>query len=238
MRPVISLVTVTRNCNATIQRTLESVKSIKSPAIQYIVIDGQSTDGTLESIEKHKEIIDILVSERDTGIYNAMNKGVAAASGIYTLFINGDDELVPGAMLAVVKKLESMRAEVVCCNSRMGLNGNKEDFLTPKPSRLFFYNSIPHPSTFVLTSELKKFGFREDLKIASDYDLFLRLFIARKKFKVIDITTSIHHRGGASGDRALSQDEVERVKREHLGGAIYTCVAAVQWLNRLRKKLF
>ena len=165
-----------------------------------------------------------------------MNKGVELASGRYILFINGDDELIPDAFLEAKKILMNTKADVLCCSSHVGSNGGRTEILIPKPSRLFFYNSVPHPSAFVLATTLKKFGFREDLKIAADYDLFLRLLIAGKKFVVVDLATAIHHRGGLSSDSDISHSEIELIKRERLG-AMYIFVAAVQWLHRLKKKL-
>lgn len=236
MQPLVSIITVTKNCNSTIERTLQSVEAIKAADIQYIIIDGKSDDGTLATIAHHEHLVDTLISENDTGIYNAMNKGVELATGRYILFINGDDELIPDAFLEAMKILENTKADVLCCNSRIGSNGGVAETLIPQPKRLFFYNSVPHPSTFVLATTLKKFGFREDLKIAADYDLFLRLLIAGKKFMVADLATAIHHRGGISSDSEVSHSEIELIKRERLGVA-YILVAAVQWLYRLIKKL-
>ena len=93
MQPLISIITVTKDCNSTIERTLKSIQSIKDTDIQFIVIDGKSVDGTLSNIKRYKNLVDILVSEDDTGIYNAMNKGTRLAQGKYILFVNGDDHI-------------------------------------------------------------------------------------------------------------------------------------------------
>jgi glycosyltransferase involved in cell wall biosynthesis len=236
MHPLVSIITVTKNCDSTIERTLQSIKAIKTPDIQYIIIDGKSVDGTLATIARYEHLIDFLISEEDTGIYNAMNKGIEQATGRYILFINGDDELIPDAFLEAKKILTNTKADMLCCSSHIGSNGGLAETLIPQPNRLFFYNSVPHPSTFVLTATLKKFGFREDLKIAADYDLFLRLLIAGKKFVVADLVTAIHHRGGLSSDSEVSHSEIELIKQQRLG-AIYIFVAAMQWLYRLKKKL-
>jgi hypothetical protein len=98
-----------------------------------------------------------------------------------------------------------------------------------------FYNSVPHPSVFVRASLLRQFKFREDLKIAADYDLFLRLFMARKSFQRIDVVSATHHRGGASGNILQSSLEVNRVRKERLGLIFYMTEFALV-LNRLLKK--
>lgn len=87
----VSVITICWNCVKEIEETLLSVIKQDYPNIEYIVIDGASTDGTLEIIQRHKENIDILISEKDTGIYNAMNKGVMLATGEWCLFMNGGD---------------------------------------------------------------------------------------------------------------------------------------------------
>lgn len=232
--PLLSIVTVTKNCATTIERTLTTVQAVKAPDVEYILIDGESSDGTLLVIDRFDGVVDKFVSERDTGIYNAMNKGVALASGRYILFINGDDELIPDALLEAKKILASAQVDVLCCSSLIASDDDIIGTLIPRPRRLFFYNSIPHPSAFVASALLKTYGFREDLKIASDYDLFLRMMIAGKRFLTVDLATAIHHRGGVSSNSNISGQEVERVKRERLG-ATYILVYVIQRLHRLRK---
>lgn len=90
--PILSVITVVYNNAADIERTLLSVLNQTYQGIEYIVIDGRSTDGTLQIIEKYKDRIDTLISEKDKGIYDAMNKALAVATGDYVLFMNSADE--------------------------------------------------------------------------------------------------------------------------------------------------
>ena len=83
----LSIITVTKNCAATIARTLESIAAIKNLRVECVIVDGVSTDGTGPIIEAKKDLVDIFLSEPDTGIYNAMNKGVQLSSGKFLLFI-------------------------------------------------------------------------------------------------------------------------------------------------------
>jgi glycosyltransferase involved in cell wall biosynthesis len=92
MKPTLSVITVVYNNVADIGRTLLSVLNQTHPAIEYIVIDGGSTDGTLDIINTYKSRIAKLVSEPDKGIYDAMNKGLAMATGDYVIFMNSGDE--------------------------------------------------------------------------------------------------------------------------------------------------
>ncbi len=91
-QPVLSVITVVYNNVKDIERTMMSVLGQTYPAIEYIVIDGASNDGTLQVIEKHKDKLAKLISEKDRGIYDAMNKGISIATGDYIIFMNSGDE--------------------------------------------------------------------------------------------------------------------------------------------------
>lgn len=235
-RPLVSIITVTKDCALTIGRTLESVQAVKAPDIEYIVIDGQSTDDTLPIIQRHGSLADILVSERDTGIYNAMNKGAALASGQYILFLNGDDRIIPEGFNKAKAILEAEHPEILSCRSEVfEENETRSGLLIPAPRRLFFFNAIPHLSTFVSSDLQKSYKFREDLRIASDYDLFLRLFLGRHAFRVADISTAVHYRGGVSGNVQQSLAEIDRIKKDNLGMLLYSIVRLIESLNRMRK---
>lgn len=94
MKPVdLSIITISFNAQDTISRCLESVARIKQESIEYIVIDGGSTDNTLEILHKYKNVIDVLVSETDDGIYDAWNKGLRHSTGAFIMFLNADDWL-------------------------------------------------------------------------------------------------------------------------------------------------
>lgn len=227
--PLLSIITVTRDCEATVERTLASVRSIKTPAIQYIVIDGASTDSTLAIISRYSDIVDVLVSERDSGIYNAMNKGAALASGDYTLFLNGDDHLLPGGFNQAVDLLGRQRPEVLTCRSEaVSETGEPQGLLKLSTWRLFFFNTVPHLATFVRTDLQKKYRFREQFKIAADYDLFLRLFIRRHRFSKSELVTATHYRGGFSGNIPLTIQECRQIRRENLGWLVYTLTRVME----------
>ena len=236
MQPVLSIITVTRNCSSTISDTLSSIKLIKNEHIEFIVIDGASTDSTTDLIQCSGSLVDKYISEIDAGIYNAMNKGINLASGKYTLFINGDDQVLHEDFGKVLAFLESGLADIYCAKTLALDTKQCKEVLIAKQWQLPFFNSVPHPSTFVRTDILKKFRFREDLKIASDYDLFLRLFMTGKSFKRIDVVSAIHHRGGASGNSIQSSVEVNQIRKEILGPLFYISESALN-VHRLLKKI-
>ncbi|MBI5142057.1 MAG: glycosyltransferase [Nitrospirae bacterium] len=102
MPPLLSIITVVRNDIERLRRTLESIRSCRGNQTEFIVIDGASTDGTLECVRRASQAVDVCISEPDGGIYEAMNKGLALARGDYVLFLNAGDELLmnPEELLA------------------------------------------------------------------------------------------------------------------------------------------
>jgi len=202
----------------TIERTLKSVKAAKSDEVEYIVVDGVSDDGTLEIMEKYSEMIDHFICEPDTGIYQAMNKGVAKAGGDFILFINGDDELIPDGMKKVLDLLPLCREKVVCAATKVvGDEFNPTFSYIPDPSKLVYWDSIPHPSSFVKRDLLVQHPFREDLKIASDYDFFLKVFLLGVSFKTFPYQTALHYYGGISSNANKTKAEVDLIRKDHLG---------------------
>jgi glycosyltransferase involved in cell wall biosynthesis len=233
---LLSIVTVTKNCVGTIGGTLDSVAALKGPGVEYVVVDGVSSDGTLELILQRGLLVDQLLSEPDSGIYNAMNKGVALARGRYVLFINGDDQLLMDGFPTVLETLATGREAIVCATTLVGRPERPTETLMAVPRHLPFFNSVPHPSSFVLRNLLLRQPFREDLRIVSDYDFFLRAYLAGHKFRVLPVVTALHQRGGASGNVIRSQVELEQVRRERLGWR-YPLFNALANLYRHGKRL-
>jgi glycosyltransferase involved in cell wall biosynthesis len=215
---LLTIITVTKNCVDTIERTLKSVELSKTDEVEYVVVDGVSNDGTLEIIGKYSKLIDRFICEPDTGIYHAMNKGVAIANGEFVLFINGDDELIPDGVRQVLSLLPSCVEQVVCASTHVvGDEINPTFSYRPNPARLVYWDSIPHPSSFIWRELLTQFPFREDLRIASDYDFFLRVFLAGALFKSVPYESARHYYGGASSDSNRMQSETDLILRENLG---------------------
>jgi glycosyltransferase involved in cell wall biosynthesis len=227
---LISVITVTKNCALTLATTFDSISAIKTEEIEYIVIDGDSTDSTLKVVAQYANIIDSVVSEADSGIYDAMNKGVTRASGKYVLFTNGDDELVPDGFASAVMLLRNHSADIVCMTTLIA--GTKQS-LKAKPWQLLFFNSIPHPSTFVKTNILRAQPFRIDLKIAADYDFFLKAYLVGSTFSIVPLVTALHQRGGASGDVARSTLEVDLIRQYRLGWRY----PLVNWVHYVYRRL-
>lgn len=184
----ISIITVVWNNEKTIKNAIESVLRQTYKDIEYIIIDGASTDGTVEVVKSYGDKISKFVSEPDNGLYDAMNKGIALASGDVVGILNSDDFYIDnGVIERVVKEFEksqagSVFADLVYVKSD---NLNKvvryydSSHFTPQK---FAYGWMPaHPTFFVRRWVYKKYGlFRTDLKIAADFDILARFLYTHK----------------------------------------------------------
>jgi len=174
----ISIVTVCRNAAATIAGTIESVRSQRYPSLEYIVIDGASTDSTPDIVRAFGDMVDVFVSEPDSGIVEAFNKGISRASGEIIGLINADDELLPGSLDKVSAffsghpEIDVVHGDVLLCKGEQVLKRVQPAGCWWYPWRLVLFN---HPATFVRRSLYEKFGlFDSSYRIAMDVEMFLR----------------------------------------------------------------
>ena len=181
-RPLVSIITTVRNGSATLERTIRSVQSQTYSPIEYIVIDGGSTDGTLEIIQSYDGFIDYWMSEPDAGMYDGINRGLAAATGRYVAILNSDDWLSSDQIELAVDSLLRSRADFVFGNIWMHGWEGRDVFMRGRPD---YGSVIRHTldglfhTTIVCERELfERFGlFRTNLTVASDYDWLLRLHL-------------------------------------------------------------
>ena len=201
--PLVSVVTVVWNAAATLPRTIASVREQRtSVELEYIVVDGGSTDGTLALIDS--EDVDLWISERDAGIYDAMNKGVALARGDIVVLINADDWLLPGSLAAVSERFaRSPDCGVVYGDVVLDAVGERPSARFRPPARLrtkdWHTIPIPHAATVVRRAVYERVGlFRTDLRLAGDYELLLRAFTAGERFEYLPRPLAAVGRGGLS----------------------------------------
>lgn len=204
--PLVSVVTVCLNSEMFLEQTILSVVNQGYRNIEYIVIDGGSTDGTINILEKFKENINIIISEPDTGIYNAMNKGIKLARGEIIGLINSDDYYADDAIEAVVnewqknKQVDVLCGNMVLINCRTG-NGKIEYPIIDYDKKIA---KILHSSCFVTKSCYIKYGlYNESFKCASDLEFFNRLVSKRANILLINKTLAYFRSGGFSSDNHL-----------------------------------
>ena len=182
----ISVITVVYNAANTIADTIESVLEQNYNHIEHVVVDGGSTDGTVEVIRKYEDHIHVWVSEHDEGIYDAMNKGVEMSTGDVVGFLNADDVYTHDGVLSRVaellenKDLDACFADLDFINSQ-GKVVRRYSSSRFKPERLAYGWMPAHPTLYVRKSLFSKVGlFRIDYKIAADYEWIVRVFATHK----------------------------------------------------------
>ena len=197
--PLISIITVCFNAVHTIDRTFQSILNQTYQNIEYIVIDGGSTDGTLDVVAKYNKIISCLVSEKDKGIYDAMNKGIRLAHGDVIGIINADDFYATDALEQVMSIFRTNTDLDVVLGNCAYINQSEKLLSTAIP-HIDFKNVIVHvhhPSTFVSRHCYEKYGvFDKFYCYAGDYEFFCRLTTNNATFFHINTTLASYRIGG------------------------------------------
>ena len=178
----VSIITIAYNNSETISETVESVLKQSYNNIEYIIIDGQSIDNTVEIIKSYGDRISKYISEKDNGIYDAMNKGVTLAKGDIIGFINADDKLNSNDCVSeIVKVFQIQNADVVYGDKIYTEANNPDKVVRYWKSGEYNKNNFkkgwmpPHLSTYIRREFYEKYGkFRTDFKIAADYELMFR----------------------------------------------------------------
>lgn len=243
--PFFSIITPCYNNFYTIERTIKSVINQAYKNFEYIIIDGGSTDGTLELLEGYKKIHGEklkLFSEPDNGIYDAMNKGIRKARGELIGIINSDDFYAPNALDKVALNYEP-NIGVYYGNIVNFFENMEEVYLKPVEARkeLNFADSlpIPHPSCFITRSSYSQYVYNDSLRYAADYELLWQLHLSSIKFKNIGSTIAYMKTGGAGSINAIkSYREAELIKKK-LGGVKPSTIKRVKFTiaNSLNSKL-
>ncbi len=239
----ISIITVCRNSGETIACTIESILSQKNTDVEYIVIDGASTDQTLEVIDPFVSRIDQLVSEPDFGIAHAFNKGIERASSDLIGLINADDQLLPGS-LELVRRYFSEHPECQVLHGDVYLADDSRIIKRLKPSRfwwcpwrLVLFN---HPATFVRKSVYEKWGgFSEKYRIAMDVEIFAKWSVHGVKIDYLPVPLVKMQTGGISTSQANLGYRESRVafiqhgRNPFLANFHYGCKVGLNALLRL-----
>lgn len=201
----ITVITVCFNAVQTIEQTILSVISQTYPHIEYIVVDGASTDGTLEIVEKYKERISCIISEPDKGVYDAMNKGIKLATGDWINFMNaGDCFHDSGVCQSVMDRIVGQPTIVYGSTFMKYYFGE----LIKKPfpiQELTWHMVFIHQSCFIQAAYQKAHLFNTCYKITSDYDLFHRAYRDEVAFCCLDLVISDYEASyGISSSNFLS----------------------------------
>lgn len=196
----VSIITVSYNSVKTIEQTIQSVLKQTYKNIEYIIIDGASTDGTQQIIKKYADKISYYISEKDDGLYYAMNKGIQKATGDFVGIINSDDWYAETAVENAVTCFEQSDAEVVY-GVTISVEGNGTRWKRKRYPLETMWHQMPfvHPSVFVKKDVYCRCGeFNTNYKVASDYDFFLRCYSENVRFAYCEKVVAYFRTGGTS----------------------------------------
>lgn len=212
----LSIITINYNNLKGLEKTIESVVSQTFNDFEYIIIDGGSTDGSKEFIEKSAAKFSYYVSEKDNGIYNAMNKGIVKATGEYVLFLNSGDWFIESSILKNSINYVT-EADIVYADGYIEKgDGSRILIKIPEAPGLKFFSktSLFHPSSFIKKDLFEKFGlYNEENKIVSDWEFFIKTMLINKvSYQKIPFVISVIEENGISRNpdyAALLKDEIK-----------------------------
>lgn len=226
-----SIITINFNNREGLKFTIESVKNQTFKDFEFIIIDGGSTDGSVEVIKQHANHLTYWVSEKDNGIYNAMNKGVKIAKGDYCLFLNSGDYFYNNCVLEAMAK--DINQEDLIIGKVITAKGT---IVSPPPHReISFYHlfsgAIPHQGAFIKTELLKSTPYDENLKITADWKFFIQVIIFRNcSVKYTNEIITIYDTNGISSQNI---EEMEKEKEEVLSTLIpLRIIIDYKWMKK------
>ena len=212
----LSIITINFNDAAGLEKTIQSVVNQTYKDFEYIVIDGASTDGSVDIIKKYSDQLTHWVSEPDTGIYNAMNKGTRLAQGEYCLYLNSGDFLAANDVLE--KAFSHNFTEDIVSGNCINFDEKHERLkVPPRNVTLFTFieGSLPHPTSFIKRDLLNRLGgYNESYRIISDWCFFMdAMIVHQSSYRTLDLVITRFNAYGISTTQGHTESEK---KREYL----------------------
>ncbi len=218
-KPLLSVITINYNNAAGLEATLKSVVPQTFTGFEWIIVDGGSTDSSLQVLKDYESKFAYWISEKDGGIYNAQNKGIAQATGQYLLFLNSGDCLADANVLQDLAAAAASGADILYGDIRFKSAHANSVYTCPDKLhfRFFLQHSLPHPSTLIRKALFDAHGFyNEQMKICSDWVFFLDMICKYDAtYKHVNRVVSVFQTGGLSSDLALVELEKQTYLRQH-----------------------
>jgi glycosyltransferase involved in cell wall biosynthesis len=215
--PKLSVITINYNNGSGLEKTIKSVISQTYPDFEFIIIDGGSTDDSVEIIKSYFDKITCWVSEKDTGIYNAQNKGIDLAKGEYCLFLNSGDSLVDRNVLETTFSVQNNSDIIYGDMQTVDKNQRIEHLKMPQMigSKQLYADTLWHPVSFIKRELFSKYGkYDEQYKIVADYEFFVRVILNKKvSTKHIPIEIAVFDTSGVSADISKRSQLIEERKK-------------------------
>lgn len=217
--PKVTIITVIFNDKNGLARTIKSIKNLSYCNIEFIVIDGDSTDGSKDIIYQNANIIDYLSSEKDHGIYDAMNKGIDQSHGEFIIFMNAGDEFASNDVIEKTFSQANWQSSDIIYGDRFYISRNGASSLQKALGHENINKRMPfgHQSVFIRSSILKIFKFDTTYKSAADYNQIVHLYREKKIFEYIPIPICKFYAGGTSENGMLPYLEVLKIQIENFG---------------------
>ncbi len=239
----LSIITVCLNSEKTIEKTMESVLTQGCPQLEYIIVDGGSTDGTLDIIKRELAAghVTKYVSGKDKGIADAFNKGILLSSGDVIGIINSDDQYLPGILKKVVDLYAGTRPDFIVHGNMIRQRQGLLKRIRPRPfPHIWKYVDCPfdHPTLFVPKSIYEKVGlFNTGYRFAMDYDFYVRALAAGVEFRYLKEDVALFSGEGRSGQ--MPRECHREVLRSQMENGLskplcYLTFASKMAINRLK----
>ena len=228
----VSIITVSFNSAKTIADTIDSVLSQDFPEIEYIIVDGGSTDGTVDIIRQNENRISQWISEKDQGMYDAMNKGIAMATGDVIGILNSDDVYMNTHVISdLMRVMQSQNTEVVFGDLILVDSSNQNKIIRYydsgrfHPSKFKFGWMPAHPTVFVKRELYQKVGkFSTTYQIAADYEMLIRMLAIEKASYAYYPKPVVRMRSGGASTSGISRNWIlnQEIIRACKENGIYT----------------
>ena len=221
---LISVITVCLNAEKEIEYTIESILNQDFADFEYLIKDGQSDDSTLEIAEKYrnrfqeKNIPFRIISEKDEGLYDAMNQAAGCAEGEWIIYINAGDALFDEHVLKCLSSEISGSADVIYGDAVLLENDRYKLLKAGSIERFKNYNPICHQASLTRTEIIRKYSFDPKYEIAADFDLFLKACLSNEKgFKKTDFAFCVFRLGGISSKKIRQREKEFDASRKENG---------------------
>jgi len=198
-KPLLSIVTVVYNGEASLEKTIKSVTNHNYPNIEFIIVDGKSTDNTINIIKKYEDKIDYWISEKDSGIYDAMNKGLTLSTGDWIYYLGADD-IVKQFNDNFMKELLNNRYDVILASVRAISTDNIRYLpkIKVKKSDCFYWKSLGWPHQGQIIRREKHIGFNTNYKLVADNNTLLSLYLDNLNIYISDSVIADYSLDGIS----------------------------------------
>jgi putative colanic acid biosynthesis glycosyltransferase len=229
--PLVSVITVVFNGEGTIENTINSVAIQDYQNLEYVVCDGNSTDHTVDIIKKNMSVISIWVSEPDSGIYDAMNKAIALSKGEWLLFLGCDDYLAESTSISNLVDSIAEDISLVYGNVQYA---DGQHFLSKIDHTILIGNTLHHQASLYKKTLFDNFSYDTALKICSDYELNLLIYLQKYKVSGVNKIISIGGTGGMSAQQKnAGNEEINYIRGKHVNTIVNMLMSFLQRTWRL-----